>query len=103
MAGLSIKESANAVADQLSKDGFHFSTRRYSVSMTVAAWETIKQWREEIVRIAKGKGQYHTAIREIAGEYLLQRARLRAVVAAGDVDPNEMAVLLLSQIRSRRD
>jgi hypothetical protein len=97
MAGLSIKDSASEVADWLSKDGFRVSTRRYSVSMTVAPWETVKQWREEIVRIANGKGQYHSVIREIARDYLRQRARLRAAVTAGGIDPRELAVLFLSQ------
>jgi hypothetical protein len=35
----------------------------------VPLWETVKNWREEIVRIAQGKGQHRALIREIAADY----------------------------------
>jgi hypothetical protein len=96
-AGWSIERSAKAVAECLSSRSIRIRTSRYSCA-PVESWETVKHWREEIVRIAQGKGRQPRVIREIAAEYLIQRDRLRAVIAARGVDPKELAVLLLKQV-----
>jgi hypothetical protein len=59
VAGCSIEKSAKTVAGWLSKRGntsVRIRTIGYS-SVPVHSWETVKHWREEIVRIAGGKGQ----------------------------------------------
>jgi hypothetical protein len=101
MAGWSIEQSARAVADWLSNRsivGVRIRTIRYS-SVPLSSWETIKNWREEIVRIAQGKGQHRRSIREIATDYLNQKARLHKVIAEKSKDPKNLARLLLEQMR----
>jgi hypothetical protein len=101
VAGLSVEKSAKTVAGWLSKRGnasIRIRTIRYS-SVPVHSWETVKHWREEIVRIAGGKGQHGRVIRKIAAEYLGQRDRLPGVIAARGMDPQKLAVLLLRQMR----
>jgi hypothetical protein len=101
VAGWRIDESAKAIAGWISKrgsSGIRIRTIRYS-SVGVASWETVKGWREEIVRIAGGKGQHPAFIRKIAAEYLRQRERLPGVIEARGVDPREMAELLFERIR----
>jgi hypothetical protein len=99
--GWSIEGSTKAIAKWLSKrsvSSVRIRSTRYS-SVPVRSWETIKHWREEIVRIAQGKGQHRALIREIAADYLRQRERLPGVIEARRVDPKRMAVLLLEQMR----
>jgi hypothetical protein len=103
VAGWSIEESAKAVAARLSKrsvSSIRIRSTTYS-SVPVGSWETIKHWREEIVRIARGKGQHRALIRDIAGDYLRQRERVPAVIEARQMDPEVVAVVLLERTRPR--
>jgi hypothetical protein len=102
LAGCSIEQSARAVAKWLSNRSFssvRIRTIRYH-SVPVSSWETVKNWREEIVRIAQGKGHHRSTIREIAANYLNQKVRLREVIAEQSVDPKTLALLLLKQMRA---
>ena len=100
VAGVSNEKSAKAVADWLSKHGSSkVAIRTSTYSLPVHSWETVKNWREEIVRIAQGKGRHRPLIREIASEYLRQRERLPKVIDARRIDPKAIAVLLLERMR----
>jgi len=99
--GWSIERSAKTIAGQLSNHRakyVHIRTIRYS-SGSVPSWETIRNWREEIARIARGREQHPTIIRETAAKYLRQRDRLRQVMAARKIHPQDLAALLLQQMR----
>jgi hypothetical protein len=107
VAGLNIQGGAKIVSDWLVKqnhDGVRIRTSRPSTySLPIQPWETVKNWREEIVRIAQGKGQYPIFIREIAADYMRQRERLPRVIRARRTDPKAIAVLLLKQMRPRSE
>jgi hypothetical protein len=101
VAGWTIEQSAKAISERLSKPNdrrVRIRTIRYS-SVPVPTSETIKNWRQEIVRIAQGKGRHSSLIREMAVDYLSQRKRLLAVIAAGGVGTNAIVALLLEQMR----
>jgi hypothetical protein len=71
VGGWRIEGSAEAVAKWLAKhSSSRVSIRTTAYSLPVPLWETVKNWREEIVRIAQGKGQHRALIREIAADYL---------------------------------
>jgi hypothetical protein len=97
-ARLSTERAAKEVAVWLQKNGMRIRRSEYSIN-PVEPWETVKHWREEAARIARGKGRHRAGIRRIAASYLSQRDRLPKMMAARGADPRKVAMAFLKELR----